>query len=60
MRQAQREGVLAVGRADLQRVASSYLLEGRSSSVVSALASDEMLQQANRELENEGLEIERI
>jgi hypothetical protein len=60
MRQRLREGVLAAGRSDLQRVAERYLVAGRKESAVSVIAGEEALRQANAELGEEGLEIERI
>lgn len=60
MRQQLRERLLAVGTVDLQRVAATYLRDGRAQSVVSTLASELMLQQANAELGNEALAITRI
>jgi len=60
MRQQLRERLLAVTAADLQRVAATYLRDGRTHSVVSTLASEPMLLQANAELGDEKLAISRI
>jgi len=60
MRQTLRQGVLAADRGDLQRVAERYLVTGRPQSAVSVIAGEEALREANRELGEEGLEIERI
>lgn len=60
MRQDLRRKVLATDRATLQRLAQTYLVEGRARSAVSVLAGEDLLQKANGELGEEGLEIRRI
>jgi hypothetical protein len=60
MRQTLRAGVLTTTREDLQRVAQSYLVEGRQQSAISVIAGEEALLKANTELGGEGLEIARI
>jgi len=60
MRQQLRERLLAVDTAALQRVAATYLRDGRTSSVVSTLASEPMLLEANSGLGDDKLTITRI
>lgn len=59
-RNAYRQGVLACGRDDLARVAARYLGGAEAQSAVAVIAGPEALEQANRELGSEGLEISRI
>lgn len=60
MRQRLRDGVLAVERRDLARLADQYLLQGREGSAVAVMASQEALERANRELGPESLAIEKV
>ncbi len=61
LRQQLRERVLAVDRSQLMAAAERYLLAGRKGSVVSVVAGEEALKQANGELAGEeALQVERI
>uniref|UniRef100_UPI003D1C14E3 insulinase family protein n=1 Tax=Geoalkalibacter halelectricus TaxID=2847045 RepID=UPI003D1C14E3 len=60
MRQDLRHKVLATDRTALQRLAQTYLVEGRARSAVSVLAGEDLLRKANAELGGEGLEIRKI
>ncbi len=60
LRQQFRQQVLDVDAEALARVAQSYLVDGRPQSAVAVISSEEALRQANRELGEESLSIERI
>ncbi len=59
-RQALRQGILAVDRATLQRLADTYLLAGWQASAVGVVSAEGLLQEANRELGEKGLKLEKI
>ncbi len=60
MRQKLRSQVLATDRASLQRVAAKYLREGWNNSAVGVVSGEDALRQANLELPELQLAIERI
>ena len=60
MRQKLRSQVLATDRASLQRVAAKYLGEGWNNSAVGVVSGEDALRQANLELPELQLAIERI
>jgi Zn-dependent M16 (insulinase) family peptidase len=60
LRQQLRERILAVNRVQLKSAAEAYLVAGRSRSAVSVVGGEEALRQANQELGNNGLQVERI
>ncbi len=60
MRQRFREGMLAVDRRVLSDLAKRYLVAGRPQSAVAVVSSEEALKQANAELGDERLEIQRV
>ncbi len=59
-RQALREGILAVDRATLQRSADTYLLAGWAASAVGVVSAEGLLREANRELGENELKLEKI
>ena len=59
-RQALREGILAVDRATLMRLADTYLLAGWPASAVGVVSAEGLLQEANLELGEKGLKLEKI
>jgi presequence protease len=60
MRQELREKTLATTAQELSRMAEQYLVAGRSGSAVAAIAGEEALVAANRELSGEELEIQKL
>ncbi len=59
-RQALREGILGVDKAMLMRVADTYLLAGWAASAVGVVSAEKLLQEANLELGEKGLKLEKI
>ena len=59
-RQALRQGILAVDRATLKRLADNYLLSGWDASAVGVVSAEGLLQEANKELGEKGLKLENI
>ncbi len=59
-RQALREGILAVDRTTLKRLADTYLLAGWDASAVGVVSAEGLLQEANKELGEKGLNLEKI
>lgn len=59
-RQALREGILVVDRSTLQRLADAYLLSGWEGSAVGVVSAEGLLQEANRQLGEGGLKLEKI
>jgi hypothetical protein len=59
-RQALREGILAVDRSTLMRLTDTYLLAGWPASAVGVVSSEGLLQEANLELGEKGLKLEKI
>ncbi|MEZ4483901.1 MAG: hypothetical protein R2864_04675 [Syntrophotaleaceae bacterium] len=55
-----REGILAVDRSTLQRLADTYLLSGWSASAVGVVSAEGLLQEANRQLGEGSLKLEKI
>jgi Zn-dependent M16 (insulinase) family peptidase len=60
LRQRMREGVLTTARGTLQALAEKYLVAERQHSAVAVVAGEEALRQANEELGEEALALERI
>ena len=60
MRQALRDGVLAVAPDQLADLARRYLVESWGQSAVAVVSNETALEQANRELGSESLELERV
>ncbi|MDO9081638.1 MAG: insulinase family protein [Desulfuromonadales bacterium] len=60
IRQESRDRLLTVTRSDLMRVAELYLLEGRSQSAISVIASEETLLSANAETKEGPFTLARI
>ncbi|HSH68784.1 MAG TPA: hypothetical protein VK997_02620, partial [Deferrisomatales bacterium] len=60
MRQALRDGVLAAAPDQLAALARRYLVEGWETSAVAVMSNETALEQANRELGSESLELERV
>ena len=59
-RQTLRERILAVDRDTLQRLAATYLLDGWEGSAVGVVSAEGLLQQANQQLGENSLKLEKI